>query len=641
MYHNYFGLTEAPFSIAPNPEYLFMTERHQEALVHLFHSIESDAGFVLLTGDVGTGKTTVCRSFLDKLPKDTNAAFILNPFLSGKELLRVICQELDIQNVPEKATLRESTDAIYRHLLNNHAQGKQTVLLIDEAQHLHFKVLELIRLLTNLETDTQKLLKIILVGQPELNDTLEKPELTQLSQRITARYHIHPLSFAETLSYIDYRLRMAGYLSEKKLFPKRIVKKIYTLTQGIPRLINVICDRALLGAYAQNRALVDRKILAKAVQEVRGKHKLNAYHLLIKRGAIAVSLILGLVLLSQMMPLISTLLNDREIALVDQTNQAGQVDAVDLAGSTPLASASSSATAPKLTSAPKLTVEEQPLPTSLEYRGENTAFNSAINKGDNNRGDNNRGDNNSSDKKKAQSYINKAKDNILPLNVKKVIISDFYSHEETALSVLISALIPALKPAVNKNRASSHVNCLSIEADGWQCRSMEAADLADIKQYNRPAVVSITGDLGEIYYAPIIGLTNIGLTDIERTKPYAQLLGPKGKVTMPLAELRQRWGGSITYLWQPPVGFTNYIFFGSNAPLVDWLAKTFAVIDGRKETLAQHNFNTLLKQRVILFQKNNNLAPDGIAGARTVLKLNEKLGIAVTLSTDFSVSIHH
>jgi general secretion pathway protein A len=272
MYYSYFGLKTAPFSIAPNPEYLLMTERHQEALAHLYHGIGSDAGFVLLTGDVGTGKTTVCRQFLNHLPEQTQIVFILNPCLDSLELLQAICQELAITGVDNHASLRQLSDSIYQDLLAKHAKGINTVLLIDEAQQMHKTVLEHIRLLTNLETDTQKLLKIILVGQPELNQVLAQPDLVQLSQRITARYHIKPLVASELGAYIDYRLQAAGYSAGTKLFPASIVKQLFAMSAGVPRVINVICDRALLGVYSQSGTVVTKAVLRNAYREVKGNY---------------------------------------------------------------------------------------------------------------------------------------------------------------------------------------------------------------------------------------------------------------------------------------------------------------------------------------------------------------------------------
>ncbi|MCX2982174.1 general secretion pathway protein GspA [Halieaceae bacterium IMCC14734] len=271
MYHNYFGLEEQPFSIAVNPRYLFMSARHRDALAHLLYGVGSGGGFVLLTGEVGTGKTTINRCLLEQLPSKTDIAIILNPALNAEELLASVCDELGIAYDASATTLKTLTDLLHEYLLANHQRGRNTVLLIDEAQHLQFDVLEQIRLLTNLETNTQKLLQIILVGQPELSALLAKPELRQLSQRITARYDLQPLNRIETDAYIMHRLQVAGLPATQRLFSSGLVSLIHRSTRGIPRLINVVCDRALLGAYGQGKPCPDRRILKQAITEVMGE----------------------------------------------------------------------------------------------------------------------------------------------------------------------------------------------------------------------------------------------------------------------------------------------------------------------------------------------------------------------------------
>jgi general secretion pathway protein A len=271
MYYSYFGLQEEPFSIAVNPKYLFMSARHRDALAHLLYGVGAGGGFILLTGEVGTGKTTINRCLLQQLPSETDIAIILNPALDADELLASACDELGIEYARGSSTLKDLTDKLHAFLLENHSRGRNTVLLIDEAQHLQFDVLEQIRLLTNLETNTRKLLQIILVGQPELGVILSKPELRQLSQRVTARYNLQPLDLDETDAYIRHRLQVAGLPANQELFPASVVKGIYKRTRGIPRLINVLCDRMLLGTYGQNKTRVDAKMLNQAAAEVLGE----------------------------------------------------------------------------------------------------------------------------------------------------------------------------------------------------------------------------------------------------------------------------------------------------------------------------------------------------------------------------------
>lgn len=268
MYTDYFGLTKPPFSIAPDPRYLYMSERHREALAHLLFGLDSNGAFILLTGDVGTGKTTVSRCLLEQIPEHTSLALVLNPKLSAIELLETICDELHIDTTGA-TTIKAFIDGINHYLLEQHAQGRNTVLLIEEAQNLDLDVLEQLRLLTNLETSERKLLQIILLGQPELKQMLARPELSQLAQRVTARFHLTPLSESEVGAYVAHRLAVAG--CHRPLFPQPVVRRLYRLSRGIPRLINVLCDRALLGTYVQNRQQVNVKTLNRAAREVMGK----------------------------------------------------------------------------------------------------------------------------------------------------------------------------------------------------------------------------------------------------------------------------------------------------------------------------------------------------------------------------------
>jgi len=269
MYKEYFGLKELPFSIAPDPRYLYMSHKHREALAHLVYGISSDGGFVLLTGEVGTGKTTVCRCLLEQLPGNTDVAFILNPKLSVEELLAAICDDLRIRYPDGKTSIKGFVDRINTYLLDANARGRKTVLIIEEAQNLSPDVLEQLRLLTNLETNQRKLLQIVMVGQPELQNKLAQPGMSQLAQRITARYHLGPLSREEVSEYVTHRLAVAGV--HTRLFMPSIMDKLFRLSGGIPRLINVVCDRALLGAYVQGKERVDKKTLIKAAKEVFGE----------------------------------------------------------------------------------------------------------------------------------------------------------------------------------------------------------------------------------------------------------------------------------------------------------------------------------------------------------------------------------
>jgi general secretion pathway protein A len=280
MYAPFFGLKHEPFSIAPDPRYLFMSERHREALAHLLYGVNGGGGFVLLSGEIGAGKTTVCRCFLEQIPRRCNVAYIFNPKLTVLELLESVCQEFGIPH-PEvgrgesRATVKDYLDPINNFLLKTHAVGQNNVLIIDEAQMLSADVLEQLRLLTNLETNDRKLLQIILIGQPELRDMLARPELEQLAQRVIARYHLGAMTETETEAYIRHRLAVAGMKSTMP-FEAKAIRRIHQLSRGVPRRINLLCDRALLGAYADGKGQVDRRIVDKAAAEVFGTRTTEA-----------------------------------------------------------------------------------------------------------------------------------------------------------------------------------------------------------------------------------------------------------------------------------------------------------------------------------------------------------------------------
>jgi general secretion pathway protein A len=295
MYLEYYGLEQAPFSITPDPHYVFLSEHHRDALAHLLYGIQQGGGggFVQLTGEVGTGKTTLSRLLLNQLPENTHAALVLNPRLDPVELLQTICEELRLgTSEPAPSETTDATDAtdtpvdpatpapaappatgggkvwfdrLSAYLLEAYARGDRVVLIIDEAQNLSADALEQVRLLTNLETETQKLLQIILIGQPELRDSLSRPELRQLAQRITARYHLRPLDAHATGAYLRHRLTTAG--AKRFPFTADAVKRIHRHSGGVPRLINVIAERALLGGYAQDLLAVDAKTVDRAASE--------------------------------------------------------------------------------------------------------------------------------------------------------------------------------------------------------------------------------------------------------------------------------------------------------------------------------------------------------------------------------------
>ncbi len=287
MYASFFGLSKEPFSIAPDPHFLYMSDQHREALAHLLYGLGGGGGFVLLTGEVGAGKTTVCRCFLEQVPPHCAVAYIFNPKLTAIELLQTVCGEFRIPLPALADSVKAHVDALNSFLLAEHAQGRQAVLVIDEAQSLAPDVLEQLRLLTNLETSERKLLQIVLIGQPELRQMLARPDLEQLAQRVIARFHLGALSAPETLQYIRHRFAVAG--SQAPLpFGKSALARIHELSRGVPRRINLLADRALLGAYAHAQARVDRQTVEQAAREVFGSRRKRQHRGWVLAGLAAV-----------------------------------------------------------------------------------------------------------------------------------------------------------------------------------------------------------------------------------------------------------------------------------------------------------------------------------------------------------------
>ena len=268
MYLGYYGLHEPPFSITPDPRFVHLSERHRDALAHLLFGIDKGGGggFVQLTGEVGTGKTTLSRLLLEQLPENARIALVLNPRQNAIELLETICEELRIDIAGKRGSAKALVDALNVYLLDAYAKGLRVVLLIDEAQNLPADALEQVRLLTNLETDTQKLLQILLLGQPELREMVARPELRQLAQRITARYHLTPLDAKDTAAYLRHRWRVAG--GTRFPFDAGAVQRLHARAGGVPRLVNVIAERALLAGYARDATSIDAKLVDAAADEV-------------------------------------------------------------------------------------------------------------------------------------------------------------------------------------------------------------------------------------------------------------------------------------------------------------------------------------------------------------------------------------
>jgi general secretion pathway protein A len=531
MYLDYFGFRETPFSIAPDPRYLFMSERHREALAHLLYGIRSEGGFVLVTGEVGTGKTTVCRCLLEQVPDSADIALVLNPKLTAAELLATICDELQIDYPEGNTSIKLFVDRINGRLLDAHARGRRTVLIIDEAQNLGAEVLEQIRLLTNLETDRQKLLQIIMLSQPELLDLLSRPELRQLSQRITARYHLDPLSLPEVDAYVKHRLEVAGM--QRQLFSRRTLERLYKISRGIPRLVNIICDRALLGTFVQGRDVVDRKTLDRAAREVFGE----------TRGQRKKKTSMGWRIL-----LAGTL-------LVSAVAIAG-----GMSGSWNLPAgigALMPTSRPQTTRTP--TVDESPaaVPPATADDG----------------------------------WV-------------RSLTTD--RSEEHAFATLFRKWGITFQPKENGSA------CDFARSKGLLCLS-ETGSFRTLDLLNRPAVLKLYDASGGEFYAPVVG----------KSEKFALLKVGDKEEKVPLEEIRKRWMGQFTLLWQPPPGFEGILKVGNRGGEVAWLDRRLAAAEGGSaSTLKNPLFDDTMAGRVKKFQLAMGLVPDGVVGSRTLILLN-------------------
>ncbi|TXS90220.1 AAA family ATPase [Parahaliea maris] len=542
MYHQYFGLKETPFSIAVNPRYLFMSPRHRDALAHLLYGVGAGGGFILLTGEVGTGKTTLNRCLLEQLPDDTDIAIILNPALNALELLASVCDELGIDYAGEGSSLKSLTDKLHAFLLENHARGRKTVLLIDEAQHLDFDVLEQIRLLTNLETNSEKLLQIVLIGQPELASLLQRPELRQLNQRITARYNLQPLNPDETHAYIRHRLQVAGLTADRELFPRGAVRAIHQRTRGIPRLINVLCDRALLGAYGQNKGRVDRAMVATAAREVMGEEGGLGPGFPWRR-AIAVFVVLAVA---------SGLALWQWAPLPGESPPAVEKPVTLATPASPAAAPVQSAVAP--VQAPAVT-RKAPEPAADAGR------------------------------------------------------PAWLLSPEAAGQLLWSLQSDALAPLQV---------CGAEPVSGLACYREQVRTWDSLLGYDRPLVLELVTPERFRAAALLLGVDG----------QQARLATPGGAIEeVPLRQLASQWQGDFYLLWQPPEGYQRPLALGDTSPAVASVAQMLARLDGQPNPLARQQFNRALQSRVKLFQQQNQLQDDGVVGVRTLLKLNEQLGI--------------
>ena len=578
MYEKFFGLSRDPFSIAPDPRYLFMSERHREALAHLLYGLNAGGGFVLLSGDIGTGKTTVCRCFLEQIPAHCHVAYIFNPKLTVEELLTSICDEFHVPLPPSATiggTVKSLIDPLNAFLLSTHAAGQNSVLIIDEAQNLSSDVLEQLRLLTNLETNERKLLQIILIGQPELRGMLARPELEQLAQRVIARFHLEALSPPETTDYIAHRLAIAG-LTSPLPFDKKALAQAHTLSRGVPRRINLLCGRALLGAYASGQPQVDRAMLDKAAREVFGTG-IMAAGTAQKRAqqtatsgsrawtpvwlASAVGLVVGAVVVGA-----------AGLPIFDKTRITAAAAIKNGVAAT--------ATIP---------TPPQPLPLAL-----------------------------------ATVDSMKTAVPVVALSSGSPAAGRLTSRAEFQVALAAStavqnqawrALGPLWGVALN-----SHDACTAAQAEGLFCYTKQPMSLLLIRQLDRPGFLTLTLKSGQLVYALLTGLT----------ADTATLTLDKTSLTVALPVVVDAWSGTFSTLWRQPTGLNDSLPGQAPEAPTRWLSEQLlqlAIDQGTTDMVStgggsQPARQTTARDRISAFQIAQGLPVDGLAGPLTLMQLN-------------------
>ena len=604
MYQEHFGFTAAPFSIAPDPHSIYMSERHREALAHLFYGMRVDGGFVLLTGEVGTGKTTICRCLLEQVPENTDIAFIFNPKLTVEELLATICDEFGIQHQKEQNSIKFYVDHINSFLLHSHANGRKAVLIIDEAQNLSTEVLEQIRLLTNLETNKRKLLQIILLGQPELIHMLEQPGLRQLAQRITARYHLTPLSENEVGSYIDHRLAING--ARKKIFPESTIKTLFKLTNGTPRLLNIICDRSLLGAYVQNQDVVDIATIKKAAREVFGETAHRSAHRVKKSGMLMAGVILlltGSVLAAAYLTQIPDTpffqgLMARLVEIAQPKKDAAPMATESLpsprqAQEAPLAG--------DITVIPQLS--EAPLAEDINVVPQ---LSEALLAGD----------------IKAVSRQSAAPEEAAPAE-------EIDAAADTTPPLAISPLTrpEGVPPAANKvmayqallaswgiTQVPKDLVSARVIAESHNLRFLDReGSFNSLLVLNSPAILSLYDNLGKRFYATIVSFNGQSV----------ELVFGAERKRVSIEDFKAHWNGEYSLLWEKPEGYVTAIKPGNHAADVAWLDRKLALIQKRPVSARKPVlYDDVLVSQVKQFQFEKNLIPDGIVGPLTIIHLD-------------------
>jgi general secretion pathway protein A len=564
LYLKYFGLKEPSFAITPDPQYLFLSEQHREALAHLLYGAGESGGFVLLTGEVGTGKTTVCRAFLEQLPDAVDVALILNPAMTVTELLRAVCEELRIPLSDSDRSVQRLVDRLNSYLLKAHAEGRRPLLMIDEAQNLRPKVLEQIRLLTNLETAKHKLLQIFLVGQPELHTLLRREGLRQLNQRITARYHLTPFGPRDTAEYVRHRLAVGGV--DRQLFSRGALRRIHRFSGGVPRLINILCDRALLGTYVTRSALVTKRIVARAAGEIRPPAPPGRR----RPWGIAAGMAAALVL-----------------AIAAGWHYRDRIPA----GWQPPVPAFLARWLPPHPGAKKsASGKSGPQATPAAGHPAHAVVASKPAPG----------------KEDAAPQVALASVKPGPVEPPTLDLNSIMTDEATALGRVLR------RWGIEPDEIGSGDPCARVSSFGLGC-DRDQGSWSTLRELDRPVAIRLRDDQGNDGFAAITGMADGTLT----------LALANGTERQPVTRIAGHWTGDYVVVWQPPPVGGQIIRQGSPAAAVRWLRKLLAQVPGQPfPDTGSGSFDSALTAAVRRFQIAHGLAPDGIAGPQTLIRLN-------------------
>jgi general secretion pathway protein A len=583
MFQNYFGIAEDPFSITPDPKYLFLSEHHRNGFAHLLYGVTQGGGFVQLTGEVGTGKTLLCRKLLAQLPRAVDVAFIFNPRMSPLELVATICDELRVLYPLGCNSIKEIVDFLNAYLLESHSQGRRTVVIIDEAQNLSFESLEQLRLLTNLETASEKLLHIILVGQPELRTLLKRPEFRQLAQRVTARYHLTPLSRSEIRAYILHRLKVAGI--ERPLFTDAAIRRIYKLSAGVPRVINILCSRGMLAAYGKHESQITLGMLTQVATELRGYEvrigRISSWGWLLAGVSVAL-----LVFAFALMPRI-----DFEPLLKDFTVEKKRVESSSQQNQSLYKKSESSVNRPAQGAPAVDTILADSVFTQYpEF--EDLSPSTAKAKAD--------GDTQSVPHQNDSQRATVKRSSSLSM-------TGLMGGENNAFTTLFSYW-QVVYPVDGENKTS----CDKAEEVGLSC-IFGRGSWQTLDYYNRPAILELLMDSGQYYHVVLSGMDNQSVT--------LDLSGRRFSFSH--NEIERFWTGNYIILWRPPKIGVEQLQLGHSGADVGWLISMLDRVEGTQTEYdpLKASFDLHLYQRVVRFQRDNDLLADGIVGRQTLIQL--------------------